>query len=151
MSHCFRLIFSNLIIQQWIYGELSFIICFDLLYLRLLYSHDPGCKSERLTQVNQSWLNMFSFQYFKKKKDVVLDYFESNYIFINRSQVIFSLVESIGSYQFNSHFLFVFEIWISWNYICWINILSYIHAYIMNSITLRNWNVLFQWKEHDTK
>jgi hypothetical protein len=43
------------------------MICFDLFYLKLLWSYDPGYEFWWLIQVDQGLSNMLSSQYFFKK------------------------------------------------------------------------------------
>jgi len=54
----FHHFFFNFIIQYWNNWKLSFIICFDLLFIRLSSSHNPSCSFDKATYVD---LNCFFF------------------------------------------------------------------------------------------
>jgi hypothetical protein len=137
---------------------LSLIICFDLLYLGLLWSHDLDYGFRRLTWVDPGWFNMLSSQYFFKKY-VILNFFESNSILTSRSGCLWThLVDRV--ILVNSHFFTCV-----WNWNCIISswfifkfklklcLLSlYIYIYMNNIIPkqhtemLWNQNISFQLK-----
>ena len=108
MCYFFRLIFFfNFIIQQWFFWELSFIIYFNLFNFGLSWSHDPS-------------------QYFFKK-NISSWIFLSQIIFLSVVQVVFGLIKSIGSYQFNFDF-FIF-IW-NFNSVIQVNLSIWIEIII---------------------
>jgi len=69
--------FLNFILQHWVDWELSFVICFDMLSMRLFQSHDSSHKFGGLTLVDPSsflypflinFFLYFVFQHFVDKK-----------------------------------------------------------------------------------
>ena len=137
-----------------------------MLYLGLLWSHDSGHGFERLAHVNLSRSNMLLSQYLLKKY-VILNFFESKYIFTSLSGCLwthrvdrvisvhllfFYLCLKFELHNFKLVYLWIW-IWIEvmfvelifWNIYIYIYIYIYISIICLLRIELHNlfWLALF--------
>jgi hypothetical protein len=66
LCHFFKLFFNfNYILQHYVFLGLNFIICFNLLSIKLFRSHDSGCRFGRLTQVDSNnFFGLFLIDFF---------------------------------------------------------------------------------------